>query len=746
MRGVDPVPTAPAAPAAPRAARNRPAWVLAAEIGAFVALYFVTARLGLRMDAVSGFATAVWPPAGLSLAALVLFGRSMWPGIALGAFLVNFTAGAPVAAACGMAAGNTLEALLGLELMRRYAGFRGSLDRLQPVVGFLLFAAGLSTLVSASIGVASGALGGAIPAASAGRAWVTWWLGDALGDLLLLPLLLAWAERRRLDGWTAARVVEGAALLAALVFTARLVFGAQVTTTQAIFVQPYALFPLLIWAALRFEPYATVTATFVVAAIAIQRTAAGLGPFARATLADSLLPLQVFLGIVAVTVLILSAGVSERRRYLKRVEVNHAAAMVLAGASALEGVFPRILEALCDRLDWDCGNVWIVDESAGILHFAAEWHRSLRGLDEFGSIAVRTTFRRGEGLAGRVWSAGRPLWAADILDEPAMVRGSRAASIGLRSAMGFPIVSSGEVQGVMTFFNRAVQEPDESMLQMMATLGSMIGGFVRRQRAEADLRAAHAELEARIARRTEQLTRLNSALQAEVAERQQAEDSLRELSTRLLRIQDEERQRLARELHDSTAQVLAALCMNLAVARENGAGVDPRTERALAESALLADRCAREIRTLSYLLHPPLLKEVGLPAAVRWCAEGFARRSGIAVDVDLPEDFGRLPMDVENALFRIVQECLTNVQRHSGSPTASIQLAREDGRIALEVRDEGRGMPEEVVSPSDPVGALGVGLLGMRERVRQLGGELRIESSPRGALVQVEIQVESGEA
>lgn len=266
-------------------------------------------------------------------------------------------------------------------------------------------------------------------------------------------------------------------------------------------------------------------------------------------------------------------------------------------------------------------------------------------------------------------------------------------------------------------------------------------GVTERQRAEAELRAAHAELEAKIARRTAQLAETNRALRAEIAERKQAEDSLQRLSARLLRVQDEERQRLARDLHDSTAQSLAALSMNLAVARECRGSLDERARKALDESQILTDGCSREIRSLSYLLHPPLLQEIGLPSALRWCAEGFARRSGIAVDVDLPADFGRLPQDVENALFRIVQECLTNVQRHSGSPTARIRLARKPRGVVLEVQDRGRGMPEGILNRRDGVESLGVGLLGMRERVRQLGGQLRIESGDQGSKVQVEIDL-----
>ncbi len=711
-----------------------------ARVGVLVAVYFITARLGLLLDAVSGFATSVWPPTGVSLVALSLFGYRLWPGIATGAFLVNVSAGAPVLAACGMSAGNTLEALLGTYLLLRFAKFRGSLDRVQVVVGLVVLAAGLSTMMSATIGVTSGWLGGVIPSASFGKAWSTWWLGDAMGDLILAPLLFVWAEppRIHLPPW---RLVEAAALLASLVVVSLLVFRAWHTSDQAIFLQPYILFPFLIWAALRFWQRGTVTTTFLVTGLAIWRTAQGFGPFARGTVNESLLSLQAFMGVVAVTMLILAAGVAERRRADLRVRANYSAARVLADAPSLEDVLPGILRAICESLEWDCGNVWVVDVDTNALVHAAEWHRPHGRLGEFGETAARVTFRPGVGMAGRVWGDGRPVWISNLAGDASFVRAGLARVLGLRSGMGFPILLDRDVHGVMTFFSRKVHEPDETLLQMMGTLGSQIGHFIQRRRAEGDLRRAHAELEDRIARRTEQISNMNQALQEEIAERELAEGSLRQLSTRLLRVQDEERRRLARELHDSTAQSLAALSMNLAVARGRHAALDGRARIALDESQGLAELCLSEIRSLSYLLHPPLLKEVGLPAALRWCVEGFSRRSGISVDLDLPTEFGRLPMDVETALFRIVQECLTNVQRHSGSPTAGIRLVRKPQWVTLEVRDQGRGIPAGILSRRDAVESLGVGLLGMRERVRQLGGRLRIDSSGKGATVQVEITV-----
>ena len=213
----------------------------------------------------------------------------------------------------------------------------------------------------------------------------------------------------------------------------------------------------------------------------------------------------------------------------------------------------------------------------------------------------------------------------------------------------------------------------------------------------------------------------------DITGRKQAEEALRQLSGQLLRSQDEERRRIARELHDSTAQSLALLVMNLEMARAGATGTDPEVTRALAESSKLAQQCTDEVRTLSYLLHPPALEVFGLAGAVREYAEGFAVRSGLRVFVDVAPDLERLPEEVELAFFRVLQESLANVHRHSGSPTASIRLARSGAEIHLEVQDTGRGLPSAC--------RLGVGIAGMKERLRLLGGRLEVESGQRGTTI-----------
>ncbi len=223
------------------------------------------------------------------------------------------------------------------------------------------------------------------------------------------------------------------------------------------------------------------------------------------------------------------------------------------------------------------------------------------------------------------------------------------------------------------------------------------------------------------------IDRVGAILQ-DVTERRQTEAAVRVLSGRLLKLQDEERRHLARELHESPAQMLAALCMNLAVVNESVGVLDSRSQRAMTESISLAEECLRQIRTVSYLLHPPELDELGLQSALTRYIDGFAQRSGILVDVEVSPDLGRLPQQMETTIFRMVQECLTNIHRHSGSKTARLRLRRGPAEILLEVEDAGNGIRGDA--------APGVGISSMRERAQQLDGNLEVRSDPSGTTVQ----------
>jgi signal transduction histidine kinase len=229
-------------------------------------------------------------------------------------------------------------------------------------------------------------------------------------------------------------------------------------------------------------------------------------------------------------------------------------------------------------------------------------------------------------------------------------------------------------------------------------------------------------------------------LLANILDRENANKELRELSGRVLRIQDAEHRRIARELHDSIAQELAAVSMNLDELQKRIEGRDRAADNLLADSIALVEQCNREIRTVSHLLHPPLLDELGFERALDNYVKQFAARSGIATTLDIAPDLGRLPGAIETALFRVVQESLGNIHRHSGSPIAAIRIGRDAATVTLEIRDEGRGFPREEREGIQAIFArAGVGITGMRERLEQLGGELKIDTSERGTTVRAAV-------
>jgi PAS domain S-box-containing protein len=214
-----------------------------------------------------------------------------------------------------------------------------------------------------------------------------------------------------------------------------------------------------------------------------------------------------------------------------------------------------------------------------------------------------------------------------------------------------------------------------------------------------------------------------------------------EFAAHLQNMQDEERRRLARELHDSVGQTLAALSMNIGIVQAQSHKLDASGARAVLDNAGLVEHASREIRTISHLLHPPLLDVAGLTSALRWYVDGFSERSNIKVNVEIPSDFGRLPDELEIAIFRIVQECLTNIHRHSGSKTATIRLHQQGGDLIVQVQDSGKGIPPEKQHELIELGRGGVGFTGMRERLRRLGGSLEITSDSSGTIVTATLKV-----
>jgi diguanylate cyclase (GGDEF)-like protein len=302
---------------------------LARELGllsGLAAVYVVAAKLGLQLAFVHASATPVWPNTGLALAAMLILGVRVWPAVLVGAFLANITTAGSVATSLGIAAGNTLEAIVGAHLVARFASGRRALERAGDVFKFTLLAAILSTTISATIGVTSLAFAGFARWAAYGPIWLTWWLGDAVGDLVVAPVVLLWYARP-LIRWPRAKALEAGALLVGVGLAGLIVFGGVFPSRVKDYPLEFVCIPFFLWAAARFRAREAATAILVLSAIAIRGTLLGFGPFVRDTPNESLLLLQAFMGVAAVMTLILVAAVSERKRIeaqLRRLTVSDA--------------------------------------------------------------------------------------------------------------------------------------------------------------------------------------------------------------------------------------------------------------------------------------------------------------------------------------------------------------------------------------------------------------------------------------
>lgn len=307
----------------------------------------------------------------------------------------------------------------------------------------------------------------------------------------------------------------------------------------------------------------------------------------------------------------------------------------------------------------------------------------------------------------------------------------------------FYVVRPSEIHGVVGFFLVSAvfialgEANGKQHLRLNESVTALTREVDERQRAQNDLRVAHDQLEQRVQERTQELFQALSRLESEVEVREHAEEELRQLSVRLMTVQDEERRRIARELHDTAGQTLAAIKMSIALIRPFEKSC-PEMQVFIDDLNALADTALQEVRTASYLLHPPLLDEAGIASAARWFAEGFAHRSGIDVQCDIQERMERPSRECELVLFRVMQESLTNVHRHSGASAATVRLRRNEHVLQLEIADNGKGIAVERLRRfQSSTSQTGVGIAGMRERVRQLGGHLELRSAGVGTTVYV---------
>ena len=640
-------------------------------------LYFGAGKLGLAVPFTSFNVSPVWPAAGVAVSAVLIWGVRIAPAIVLAAFLVNFSSSMPAPVSLGIGLGNASSAVLAGYLLRRRVDFKSSLPRLRDVLRFVLLAVVVATAAAASVGVASLTLGHVKAWSSYWSAWRVWWLGDAMGVLVVGPLLLTGRELIRLC--RGRRALEATLLCIATLATSFGIFGSRAAVRDDVLA--FVVFPFVIWAAIRFRMAGAATAGLLVATVAVWGTAQGFGPFVKHTQLHNAELLQVFIAVTSLTGLVLAAVMSEREQIGQAFENEK---RLLA---EIEAVNEKLEERVAER-------TWELEQKTSQLANQAK--------------------------------------LLDLANDAILVRAvDEKISYWNQGAERLYGWTSAEVLG------RAVHEILHSEFPVP------LGQILERDRWEGELRQIKRDGSIIVVASRWSTLRDHRGeavgwleINTDVTARKRAEDAARSLSGRILTLQDDERRRIARGLHDSLGQLLAAIGMSLDLLSTQGAD----RVALVSECSRIVQQCLSETRTISHLLHPPLLDEAGVGSAIRWYVDGFAQRSGIKVHLDLSPDLGRLHKDVEIAFFRAVQEALTNVHRHSGSTAVDISMRASAGQVRLEIRDNGRGIPKirlDGLTHGDAF--LGVGLAGMRERVRELRGTMDIQSNRTGTKVIVTI-------
>jgi signal transduction histidine kinase len=645
-------------------------------VGAVAGLYYGAGRAGLQLAYLHGTVTALWPPVGLGVAALVILGPGIWPGIVIGDLLLaDFLT--PWGTIVGQTVGNTLEVVVAAVLFRRLAQKRIALEQVWDVLA-LVACAVLGTLISALFGVVSLRLGDVIKADEFGSVFRTWWLGDFSGAVVFTPVILVWAARRT---WRMSRIqlAESALLLTVLIVLI------EVPSQRDV---PYIVFPVLIWAALRFGPFGAATALAITSSLTVWNTAHGSGPFVRESITHSVLASQLFVAVAALTSLILAAVTAERitsERAQQALTDEQTAlrriATLVAGEAASDRVFEQVTVEAAQTLGASGASLARFDED-GTVTFVGGWSDTGRLAFPVGSrVPVEET-----GVLAEIRKTGRPERIDDYEGRtPEIVE--RLSSFGYGSASAAPIRVGGQVWGALV----AAAPRDEPLAP-----GS--------ERRLADF----------------------AALVAQALANADAYRKLAASRVRIVEAGDTERRRLERNLHDGAQQRLVSLALRLRMIKANLRKDPESAEALLAEADSELDHALEELRELARGIHPAVLTDRGLEAAIRALAE----RAPIPVELArLPED--RLPDSVEAAIYYLVAEAITNVAKYAQATCASVAVERSNGFATVIVRDDGIGGAEPVP---------GSGLVGLADRVEALGGRLHIESPPgRGTQLTAEI-------
>jgi signal transduction histidine kinase len=635
---------------------------VAARIVVVAVAYFAAARFGLSLAFTTKQVTTVWPPTGIALVAFLVWGIRVWPGVFIAALVANAMTYEGLATALGIAVGNTCAGVLGATVLAR-CGFAPGFRRVRDVCVFVAVA-GVTPLVSATNGVVSLAAHGLVDWSAFWSVWSVWWVGDAMGILLFAPLLLTWPARMPAAP-SRRRALEAAAVAVGLVLVA------DTTLSDAVFEtgsphQLYAVFPFLIWAALRFGAAVSAWAVVLVGAVVVSGTVNDRGPFATGSIDHRLAMLELFLAVAALMGMTLAAVMAER---------DDAQAALRRANGELER---RVTERTRD----------LERAHAGLAQVIAE--NSPNGAIVMFDRDLRLLIVRGEGLnlIGIDPKAVEGFTLAEAFDADTV---ATLEPLIRRSLAGIDVRDQLALRG---------RQINVALIPLRGETGSVVAATLIGE----DITAQH---------QTEQALRVS-------------EDRRNQALAQLLEAQEEERVRIAADLHDDTIQAMTAALLRLDSAEHVLTPGDQAHDRVTRARATLAEAIERT-RKLTFNLRPQLLEAEGVTAAVSDLARHAADHAGFQLELDL--DLARYSDVVESLVFRTIHEALINIQRHANAERVRVGIRDTDGLITGTVSDDGSGF--DVASARARARATHhFGLDNSAERLRLAGGDLTLVSTP----------------
>jgi len=649
-------------------------WKYVVQFTAVFAAYFIAGRLGqATTDVRSNNLGPVWPAYGVALAAILLCGYRIWPAVALGVFVIAFLSPESYLTALGQTSGSTAAALIGTFLLRHIAKLDNSLSRLRDGLALILLGAFGSAIVSASIGTLVLHASHIHSYAGLGSAWLIYWLGDSTGVLLVTPLVLTFPNLLRIRNWV--RLAEFICLLTILVAICAIVFGDLAIVPVRMIA--FAVLPLVVWAAFRFGVSGAALSIFLVATVATVQTALGSGSFASNTPFMNGVQLDVFFAVLSLTGLTFAAVYAERELAQREREQS---------LREQVGMEVRLQNQELLRESEEKFRSVFRDAGVGMVIVSPEG-RFLATNSTFCDILGYT---EEELLEKTVESVTFPE------DWPAFSQKLREA---LTDGCSF-----------QWFEKRSLHKS---------------GRIVYTETSASLIRARNGEPQYFVGE------------VSDITKRKEAEEALSDMTRKLVQAQEQERARIARELHDDINQRLALLTFELEQLKQNPSEVESRAQELRKQTIDISN----DVQALSHDLHSSQLEYLGAVAGMRsWCKQ-FAERQKMEIEFKsgVPSV---LPFEVGLCLFRVLQEALHNASKHSGVKRVAVQIEEHSNEVHLIVNDSGKGFDVETASQGK-----GLGLTSMRERVRLVNGTISIESKPMGGTtIHVRVPLESRHA